>query len=178
VQAAVPDAVPEGRPSRAHDRLDVGRRALLLGGAAVAAVVAVLLFAVLSRGDDPTDGPRADAGTSPSTSSSASPDAGATPTTETLEGFAADYLTAASNDPEDGFAMLTPDYQQQSGGLDGYESFWGKVSGLDVHDLQADPDALTVSYRYSYEYEGNERTEDVTLQLEESGRSFLISGAV
>ncbi|MEJ7635826.1 serine/threonine-protein kinase [Aeromicrobium sp.] len=152
---------------------DRNSRRLWLAGAAAAAIIAVVAFALGAGGEDPaTDAPRA--GSDASQPTSAPPDQEAT--AKILEGFAADYLTAASNDPDAGFAMLTPDYQQESGGIEGYRGFWSGVSDLDVKTLQGDPETLTVSYTYEYEYQGERRAEDVTLQLEESDESFLIAG--
>lgn len=51
------------------------------------------------------------------------------------------------------------------------------MSNLDVQTVRGDPEALTVSYTYSYDFEGDRHTEAVTLQLEESADSYLISGA-
>ena len=149
-------------------------RLLTAGVVSLVAVIAVLAF-VAGRDDPGSDTPRADAGVV--TSQTASPQADENPTSPELQGFAADYLTTASNDPDSGFAMLTPAYQQASGGLDGYKDFWGDVSDLQIESVRADTDALTVSYTYSYDFKGDRRTEDVTLQLEKAGASFLISGA-
>ena len=63
-----------------------------------------------------------------------------------------------------------------SGGLDGYRGFWSTVSDVNVRRVSADPDALTVSYTYSYTRDGDEKTDDVTLQLEKDGDSFRIAG--
>ncbi|NRQ49989.1 serine/threonine-protein kinase [Aeromicrobium stalagmiti] len=168
-----PADVPTTSPDAARRRPSIPSPRALAVGAAVG-VAAIVLVTLLTRGDEPaTDAPRAGA-----TSSEQSPGAGDGATTaEQLEGFAADYLVAASNDPEAGFAMLTPEYQDQSGGIAGYESFWGGVSNLDVKDVRGDPDAMTVSYTYDYDYDDRQRTESVTLQLVRSGDSFLISGA-
>lgn len=175
--------------SAAQDRDDDrrgGRTRNLWVAAAVAAVtVAILTFALTTGGDEPAvDNSRPEADSSPSEPPTTQeeppaeepPPAEDGPTAEALEDFAIDYVTAASNDPDDGFALLTPGYQQQSGGLEGYESFWGGVSDVDVQTVQGDPESLTVSYTYSYDFEGDRRTEDVTLQLEESADGFLISG--
>lgn len=151
----------------------VSPRRVWLAAGAVAVVFAVITYVVISGGDDADP----DAPASGATSGQADTPATEEGTTaEAIEGFTADYLTEASNDPEAGFAMLTTGFQQESGGLEGYTGFWGGVSGLDVQSVQGDPDSLTVSYTYAYDYNGKRRTEDVTLQLEESGDSFLISG--
>lgn len=150
-----------------------GPRRLWLAAGAVAAIIIITAFAVIPGGKDHTvDTPSAKGGSGQSTS----PSADKTPTAKALEGFAADYLVTASNDPDEGFALLTPGYQQESGGLPGYTAFWGGVSGLDVQTVRGNPESLTVSYTYAYDFGGSRRTEAVTLQLEKSGDSFLISG--
>ena len=142
--------------------------------AAAVAIIAIIAGALILGGKGPNDEPpRAEAGPSTSTSTEAAEG----PTAESLEGFAADYLTTASNNPDEGFALLAPAYQQESGGLEGYKNFWDRVSDLDIQTVRGDPDKLTVFYTYSYEFEGDRRTEDVTLQLVESAGGFLVSGA-
>lgn len=93
-----------------------------------------------------------------------------------LEGFVADYLTMASNDPKAAFALLTDDFQRASGGYRDYRGFWRDVSGLDLKKVRGDPATLTVKYTYSYDREGKRRTDDVVLRLERSGKNFLIAG--
>ncbi len=66
--------------------------------------------------------------------------------------FVTDYLETAATDPAAGFAMLTPSFQDASGGLSGYEGFWGDVKRVsDIEVVDADPDGLTVTYRYRYQ---------------------------
>ena len=153
----------------------VSRRNLWLAAGVAATIIAIVALVVVAGGKQPaTNEPRAE----PKSSQSTPPPADEGPTAEELEGFAADYLTAASNDPDEGFTLLNPAYQQESGGLQGYKNFWAGVSNLDVHTVRGDPEALTVSYTYSYDFDGDRHTEDVTLQLEESAASYLISGTI
>jgi hypothetical protein len=94
-----------------------------------------------------------------------------------MEQFAEDYVTTAAADPAAGFALLTPAYQGESGGLEGYESFWGTVTNPRILDVEADPDNLTVTYTYSYNVRGEgTRTETVTLRLVQEGDDFRIAG--
>ena len=76
-----------------------------------------------------------------------------------------------------GSAMLTKKYQKKSGGFDGYSGFWSKVSNLDLASVKGDTKKQTVAYTYSYDYEGERRTEDVVLKLKKQGDTFLIDGA-
>jgi hypothetical protein len=136
----------------------------------------------MSRGgDDPgTDEPRASAAptAAPTTDEPqpepSDPDPGTTE--EAMQGFVTDYLQTASSDPRAGFDLLTPAFQEQSGGLEGYRGFWGEVTDVNIRRVVADPEALTVSYTYSYEKDGEARTDDVRLQLEKAGDSFRIAG--
>jgi hypothetical protein len=98
-------------------------------------------------------------------------------TSRRLERFAEDYVRTASSDPRRGYDLLTADYQQASGGLAGYEGFWGRVSDVRVERVSPDPDAMRVTYLYSYLFDGARRTEEVTLQLTQDGDRYLIEGA-
>nr|MCW2729018.1 hypothetical protein [Aeromicrobium sp.] len=154
----------------------------LIAAGAVAALIAVIAFFGLRDDDQPAGNTPAAAGESSTEPPASEPADEDEPdgevTAEALEGFAADYLATASNTPDEGFKMLTPAYQQASDGLDGYKGFWGDVDNLDVEQISADPDALRVSYTYSYDRKGARRTEAVTLQLEKTADGFLIAGAV
>ncbi len=185
---------PTPAPSAAPKETEHGpnrRLAAVVAGIAAAALIA-LVAVIATRDTDPPPSPPRAAASTPSSAPTSTPTSAPTPapttptptapppaepTAATLEGFATDYLTAASNDPPTGFAQLTPSYQEESGGLSGYEGFWSNVGNLDVTSVQGDPDNLTVSYRYSYDYGGERRAEDVTLDLQKSDGSYLISGA-
>ena len=66
-----------------------------------------------------------------------------------MEDFISQYLATAPTDPESAFQMLTPEFQEQSGGIEGYRGFWDTVESANLLDIQADPEALTVAYRSS-----------------------------
>lgn len=179
-----PPVEPSTAPTRKR-HTGVRRRTAWAAGVA-AAVIAVVTFAALGNGEDPAVGPpsasagsaepRTDAQPDPEPGPpSAEPDGGEV-SAEALEGFVADYLTTASNDPDTGFTMLTPAFQRESEGIEGYKGFWGDVKDLNVEQVSADPRGLKVSYTYSYDFKGDRRSDAVTLQLEQSGDSFLISG--
>jgi hypothetical protein len=184
---------PEPTPTTAFRPLGgpVGRRrgptdhrTAWLAGIVAAAVLLVVVIgtAVGGRGSvDPdgtvaTDDPTPSANATPA-DTEPSPAADSMSEAEALEGFATDYLTAAANDPRAGFEMLTTTYQRESGGFEGYNGFWSHVSDLNVTAVQGDADEQTVSYTYSYDYDGQRRTEDVVLQLKQQGDTFLIDGA-
>ncbi|MBD8606354.1 serine/threonine protein kinase [Aeromicrobium sp. CFBP 8757] len=178
VPAPAAPAATAGEPASRADR---SRTALIV--LAGLAAVAALVF-VLNLGGDDDGGPVAGPPTSTSEpAATASPSPSPSPSVDpaeaddaALEGFVTDYLQTASSDPDTGFTMLTPKFQAESDGLDGYKGFWDGVSDLDVQQVDADAADLRVSYTYSYEREGESRTDSVTLQLVRSGDTFLIDG--
>ncbi|MFT4265369.1 MAG: hypothetical protein QM572_18460, partial [Nocardioides sp.] len=140
--------------------------------AALVVLVAVVTLIVASRQAGSDDGARGDASSSASTGSSASP------TAEGVRAFVADYLATAPTDPAAGFAMLTPAYQGESGGLSGYEAFWSKVSITDIGEPSVQLDPLEATYTYSYTLpKKGTITETVTLSLTYDGSRYLIAGA-
>ena len=156
-------------------------------GAGVAAVVATVLIAATVGARSPAVD--ASVASPQATETTAAPDPTPTPKEEVspaaetdpdvarIEGFATDYLAAASSDPETGFAMLTPKYQKKSGGFEGYNDFWSKVSNIDVASVEGDPKKKTVTYTYSYDFRGDDRrTETVVLKLKEKDGTYLIDG--
>ncbi|MBF4163436.1 serine/threonine-protein kinase [Nocardioides acrostichi] len=156
------------------------------GNSALLAVIAVMLVALLgvigvillSGGDDqPTAGQGAASDTTTSsTSSDESGSPSAEVTSQELENFAGTYVRTAQADPAEGFAMLTPAYQRQSGELSGYQSFWGKVASIDSLEVTGtDTDAGTVTYTYSRTMDdGTKKTETVRLTVERGDDGNLL----
>lgn len=145
-------------------------RRLAIVAAAAAVVLAVATAGVVATSGDEDRAVAAGAGATDGGDDAPS-------LAEQLEEFATSYVTTASEDPAKGFELLTADYQQASGGLAGYEGFWGGVSDVDVERVSPDPDAMRVTYIYSYVYGGTRRTETVTLRLTKDGDRYLIAGA-
>ena len=147
-------------------------------GAVVVLLASLIAFAVakdLGRGDDGQQGRRG----SGSGSATGEPSGSAhTPTAKGMEDFIATYLDTVVSDPEAAFGMLTPAFQEASGGLEGYLGFWDDVTSTSLDSVEADPDALTVSYHYRFEKKGQGPSEDdVTLQLEQTeDGGYLIAG--
>jgi eukaryotic-like serine/threonine-protein kinase len=177
----LPGAVPPVEPAPAHRR----RPALgpLLAVAAVALLVGLIVWAALATrapeqgsptAGDATSPTRSQATTSQPTRSQSSSDSPTPqqpqPTTQGMEQFIGDYLTIAASDPATGYTMLTPAFQQESGGLEGYRSFWDTVESAQLQSIQADPEALTVAYTVTYQMDSSgsgsgESTDDVNLTL-------------
>lgn len=153
----------------------------ILIGVAIVALLTVIGFAIGFGGDGDRDPEASPSSPATSPSPPADPTAGEGPTEADVRSFVTDYLQTAASDPEAGFAMLTPAYQQESGGLRGYEgNFWGNVEAVrDIDVTAVDLDDMTVSYRYTYDLaDGDTRSEPVTLRLQaQDDGTLLIEGA-
>jgi eukaryotic-like serine/threonine-protein kinase len=174
-----PPPAPPAAPAPAAEPGSPRRPWALVVAAAVVVVIAMAIaFAIglHDGGGGGSDGASGGRSNSPSASASHSespkPSSSAdVPTEDGMTSFIRDYIGTAVSDPTSSFEMLTPAYQQQSGGLRGYESFWG-----DVHNAKIDPDSLHISYRYRYNRPGGPTVEDVTLRLVYQDGQYLIAG--
>jgi serine/threonine protein kinase len=142
-----------------------------------AMVVAVLLLGALLWGYlQPGSGQRR-AGEHPSaTGSSSTAPAPQGPTSAGMRSFIANYLADAPNDPESTYQRLTPQFQQDSGGMDSYAGFWHTIQSATLTSFSADPNALTVDYTDDYvrEYQTT-ATGQVHLQLTYKDGKYLIA---
>ena len=145
----------------------------------VAATVLVLVLGIAWFVSD--DDPEGDntGSESPSQGQSSTNSAAPKADAAAMESFAARYVATADRDPAAGFALLTPDYQKASGGLEGYTSgFWGEVSNAQLlQSPTADPKTLIVEYTYRYTRGGKTSKETVRLQLQFQDGKYLIAGA-
>ena len=155
-----------------------GRTGLVLLGLVAGAAVIVLAFVLgQGRGGEPAEQQSPTVAASPSESAPPEPDV---VTEQDLEEFATSYVQTAAADPEAGFELLTPPYQEASRGLEGYTGFWGgvrEVTGFSIRG--SDAGAGTVTYEYSYVLRNGQRRTDVvelTLEQQQDG-SLLIAGA-
>ena len=83
----------------------------------------------------------------------------------------------ATSDPETSYAMLTPEFQQASGGFERYSGFWSTISSARVYAVAFDPQALTTTYTIDYvTTSGRTTTEQGRLQLVRQGDGYLIAG--
>jgi hypothetical protein len=169
VPATGPVTVPDSRPPS----YDAPRRrppATVLVGIGVAVLVlALALFAALSR-----DGSGRDAHESGGTPGT-SPTAVTTPTAEGMESFIRDYVATVSVDPDAAWKMLTPKFQQESGGLEHYRSFWAAAANGKVLSISSDPAHLTVSYQVHFDHFDNGPGPTV-LDLKIEDGHYLIDG--
>jgi serine/threonine protein kinase len=177
VLAPTPEPLPP--PAPAHGR---GPGAAVIGVLAALVVVALfVLFAWLfgafdgqeeAASDPPTGGPSSSEPSGDTPSSPSSDPARA----EAMQAFITDYVAAAIDDPQVSWEQLTPEFQQASGGFGQYKKYWDQWSSAVPANIEADPEDLTVNYDISYSSEDDGSSSDnVTLQLEESGDSFLIA---
>ena len=148
---------------------------------AVALVVAAAVFGALRDRDQPADTPAASPSVTPS--STPSPTATPTPTASAapqptrrgMTAFIRGYIAAVSSDPDTAWEMLTPRFQQQSGGLATYREFWDGVGTARILEISADPRTLVVSYRVRFANFGTGRQTTVLDLVFEDGR-YLIDG--
>jgi hypothetical protein len=129
--------------------------------------------------DPAEDAPQAGPSVAPSSEPSSSPteEESSRVTARELADFAETYVPTAVDDRDAAWQMLTPQFQSQSGGRSGYESWWSQFESADARNVSADPEAMTVSYTVDYVYkDGRRQSDDVTLQLVEEGGKLLIAG--
>jgi serine/threonine protein kinase len=166
-------------PAPAADPAPRRRRSMLpiLVGVAIVALLTVIGLAIGFGGDDDPSAEPSDPGTSQSPGSTAP--AAQEPTAQGMTAFLTDYLETAARDPETAYTMLTPAFQEESGGLGDYAGFWGNVSSVsDVEVLDADPERLTIRYHYTREEDGELIPDTPTLRLtfDAQDGTYLIDG--
>ena len=126
-----------------------------------------------SPSDSPTESPSAT--DEPTDEPSPSNAAGGTPAA--MRSFVQDYFATVTSDPEATFAMLTPEFQSSSGGIEGYTGFWSTIESATPRAIKADPRSLSTTYTIDFvTTSGQTRTEQGRLQLEQQGDTFLIAG--
>jgi len=172
VLAPVPPVAPPVTEPRSPRRR---RTVPILVGLVVAVLLGIIGW-VLITGGDPEADPAANGGNGgnrptdrATTSAPATPKP--SPNAQDMERFISDYLATAVSDPQTSFGMLTPEFQAESGGIEGYRGFWDTIQSADLRTVQADPEALTVAYTVDYTVEGpgnspsRESSSDVNLTL-------------
>jgi hypothetical protein len=95
---------------------------------------------------------------------------------QAMEDFLTTYLATVTSDRHAAWEMLTPAYQDASGGFGSYSGFWGTIASATPSNVTADPAAMTVTYDVTYQkHNGTRTTEHHTLQLVHDGSSYLIN---
>ena len=149
-----------------------------IAAVAVLAVAAVMTAYVLAGRETPEARPDRDTG-SPQTSeaTASTPAITAEDTREQMDAFITSYLSTVTSDPRTAFEQLTPEFQEASGGFEGYMGWWGKVRSASLEEVQSDPSDLTVGYTVDYVMKSGDRsTQRVRLQLERLDDQLLIAG--
>ncbi|WP_210504235.1 serine/threonine-protein kinase [Nocardioides xinjiangensis] len=97
-------------------------------------------------------------------------------TAASMQAFVRDYFATVTSDPETTFAMLTPEFQADSGGYGRYAGFWSTITSATPSGIRADPRTMTVSYTIVFETtDGRTSTEQGRLQLAQDGDRYLIA---
>ncbi len=144
--------------------------------------VAVLGFKVLTSGTSGDGNEQAGGGGPSSSQSSPSSPKSSTSTgtedqTAAMQRFITTYLSRVTTDDHATFAMLTPNFQQESGHYGGYHGFWKNIASASPSNIKADPGAMTVSYDVDYvKTDGSRSSDHVALDLVKQGSSYLIAG--
>ncbi len=145
---------------------------------AVAAIVAAYLWA--GRGTPEAVQPETpDSSQSSQTSepSDSTPPLTAEDTREQMDAFITSYISTVTTDPRAAFAQLTPEFQEASGGYEGYNGWWSKVRSAELASIASDPSDLTVGYTIDYVMKsGSKNTQRVRLQLQRQDDQYLIAG--
>lgn len=149
--------------------------------AAVAAAMLAVVLVLAFTDDDPPEEPVSDDSTSePSSPTTETPTATTPPpanTTQDITDFITTYLATVTSDRRAAFAMLTPEFQAESGGYGGYSGFWRTVESAVPTEIEVDPEKLTVSYEVDYRTVSGDRDRDkVSLQLQRTDAGYLIAG--
>ncbi|HSU01158.1 MAG TPA: protein kinase [Nocardioides sp.] len=154
----------------------------LAAAGVVLAVAAVALAYVWAGRDTPEAAPdrsteSSQPSASPSEEATTKPAASAEETRAQMDAFITDYIATVTTDPEAAFEQLTPAFQEASDGYEGYIGWWGKVRSAELVQVTSVPADGTVSYTVRYEMKtGAESTQQVRLQLQREGDSYLIAG--
>ena len=153
-----------------------------IAAAAVAAVAAIVTAYVWAgRGtpeasaDDSSESSRTSSTDEPTSTST--PEPSAEEIRQQMDAFISSYLATVTSDPRAAFDQLTPEFQESSGGYDGYIGWWSKVQSAELASIESNPSDRTVAYTVNYQMRaGGTTTSRVRLQLQREGDGYLIAG--
>lgn len=168
---AAPPTSPRAR--RGHGARWAGIAALLV--LAVAAVATAYVWG--GRGDTPEAAdPTGSTSSTPPTSES--PSVSPEERQQQMDAFVSSYIATVTSDPRAAFEMLTPEFQTESRGFEGYMGWWGRVRSAQVTSIQSNPSDLTVDYAVDYVMKTGARSSDqIRLQLTPADDGgYLIAG--
>ena len=80
-----------------------------------------------------------------------------------------------ASDPDASYQMLSPKFQQESGGIDTYRKFWDSATDGRVLSISTNPDNLSVSYQVRFSNHDNGPGPTVLDLVYVDGR-YLIDG--
>lgn len=175
-------AVPPSGAARSTTSTQPPRRGGLSWGLVAAGVVLAVAAVVLAYVWAGRDSPEALPDDTPQTSQAPedpadTPPVSAEDTRERMDAFISSYIATVTSDPEAAFEQLTPEFQAASGDLEGYLGFWSTVRSAELLEVESNPSDRTVGYTVRYVMEsGRENTDQVRLQLQQQGDTFLIAG--
>lgn len=93
-----------------------------------------------------------------------------------MRAFITTYLATVTSDQHASWAMLTREFQRESGGFGHYQQFWRGYRSATPRNVVADPSSMTVSYSVDYvKSDGSTSTDQVRLGLVANGTSYLIA---
>ena len=94
-----------------------------------------------------------------------------------MDAFITSYIATVTTDPRAAFEQLTPEFQEESGGYEGYIGWWSRVRSASLSEIDSNPSDLTVGYTVDYVMKSGERSSHrVRLQLERLDDRLLIAG--
>jgi serine/threonine protein kinase len=175
--ASVPPSAPPAAPRRRRGGLGWG----VIAAVAALAVAAVVTAYVLAGRGSPEAAPADVTGTSqaPDTAATTSsdPTLSAEDTRKQMDAFITSYIATVTSDPRAAFDQLTPEFQQISGGYEGYIGWWSKVRSARLASVSSNASDLTVDYTINYAMKtGRDITQRVRLQLQRLDDQYLIAG--
>ncbi len=149
----------------------------LIAAVAVLAVAAVVTAYVLAGRGTPEASPDTSSSSQASETPSSAASTSAEDTRAQMDAFITSYIATVTSDPRAAFEQLTPEFQEASGGYEGYNGWWSKVRSAKLASISSDPSDLTVGYKVDYVMKsGAKSTEQIRLQLQRLDDTYLIAG--
>ena len=122
------------------------------------------------KGNEPD--PRTSA---PETAATSAPSEGGSGDAAAMADFVRDYVATAVRDPEAGWELLTPRFQQEVGSFGSYQGFWNTIESASLRDVEANTETMEVSCVITWDPKGRgPEDENVVLTLVEDDGGYLI----